>query len=90
MRLSGGGSDCGYVRLDPYQKSAFDLWHNWVMQTPAVRERIAAETPVCTVRNLLLGQQGCPEPAHKKGKAQARDISQWQEEERRANELGSV
>ncbi|WP_147110032.1 cytochrome-c peroxidase [Tateyamaria sp. syn59] len=43
MRLSGRGSEFGYGPLDPSQEAAFDLRDTWVIQSPVLRERIAAE-----------------------------------------------
>ncbi len=49
MRLSGRGSDFGYAALDPGQQAAFDLRDTWVMQSPALRTRIAAENDLPTI-----------------------------------------
>ncbi len=49
MRLSGRGSDFGYAPLDPGQQAAFDLRDIWVMRSPALRSRIAAENDLPTI-----------------------------------------
>ncbi len=49
MRLSGRGSDFGYAALDPSQQAAFDLRDTGVMQSPALRTRIAAENDLPTI-----------------------------------------
>lgn len=44
--LAGRGSDFGFAPLDPERHADFDLRDGWVMETPALRERIAAQNQV--------------------------------------------